>query len=117
MYSILFLCYDDFQVLDVAKAAWNRGQGIWPQMRLKQRIAAVRGLVASLKVRREEIVNALMWEIGKTTEDAASEFDRTMAFIESTIAAYIEMDDADGKWRVVSEEQQRRGQQSVIVVY
>ena len=97
-----FIYYDGYQVLEVAKGAWNRGQGIWPQMRLKQRIAAVKGLVTSLKARREEIVNALMWEIGKTTEDSASEFDRTMAFIESTITAFIEMDLADGNWRVVS---------------
>ncbi len=97
-----FINYGGNKVLGVAKGAWSRGQGVWPQMRLKQRIAAVTGLVASLKARRLEIVNALMWEIGKTSEDAASEFDRTMAFIEATIAAFIEMDRVDGNWRVVS---------------
>ena len=93
----------------MAKRAWNRGQGIWPQMRLKQRIAAVKGLVTSLRAKRQEIVNALMWEIGKTSEDAAAEFDRTMVFIEATIAAFIEMDGTDGNWRVVSKVKERKG--------
>jgi glyceraldehyde-3-phosphate dehydrogenase (NADP+) len=35
--------------------------------------------------KRTEIVDILMWEICKSTKDAAMEFDRTMIFIDATI--------------------------------
>ena len=46
-------------------------------MTANQRIAALEKVVASLKERRTEIIEVLMWEIGKNTDDAAAEFDRT----------------------------------------
>ncbi len=38
------------------------------------RIAAIEGVMHDLRARREEVVNALMWEICKTAKDAATEF-------------------------------------------
>jgi len=74
------------EVLDDAKKAWDGGAGVWPQMSLKERIAAVEAFVAILrKDHREAIVEILMWEIGKNRECAESEFDRTMIFVEKTI--------------------------------
>jgi glyceraldehyde-3-phosphate dehydrogenase (NADP+) len=93
---------DVSEVLKSAKAAWNNGRGVWPQMTANERIAAMERVVASLKQRRTEIVDVLMWEIGKTTDDAAAEFDRTMTFIDATIAAFRAMDASDGAWKVVS---------------
>lgn len=73
-------------VLGDAKKAWDGGAGVWPQMSIKERIAAVEALVATLrKDHREAIVEILMWEIGKNRSDAESEFDRTMIFIEKAI--------------------------------
>jgi glyceraldehyde-3-phosphate dehydrogenase (NADP+) len=85
-------------VIEGAKKAWNNGQGEWPQMTLDQRIMAIQKVVNSLKARRDEIVNVLMWEICKTLDDARAEFDRTMTFIESTIAAIRDMEAKEGDW-------------------
>lgn len=67
-------------VLDAAKLAWNGGSGTWPQMPLSERVASIDKFLIELKKQRENIVNLLMWEIGKNYEDAASEFDRTVQF-------------------------------------
>ena len=94
---------DDLQpILTSAKTAWNHGQGEWPQMSANDRIKALERVVVGLKERRDEIVNVLMWEICKSADDAAAEFDRTMTFIEATIAAFREMDEKEGGWRTVS---------------
>lgn len=65
---------DAEQAVESAKKAWNNGQGIWPQMSLDERILAIQKVVESLKERREEIANTLMWEIAKTVDDAYAEF-------------------------------------------
>lgn len=66
------------EALKAAERAWDGGQGEWPQMSLGERIRAIERVVASLKTRRAEIVDVLMWEIAKSAKDAAAEFDRTM---------------------------------------
>jgi len=73
--------------LDAAAAAWDRGQGPWPQRKLADRIAAVERFVVLLRAERAAIVEALTWEICKTSADAAKEFDRTMGFVAATVAA------------------------------
>lgn len=93
---------DAVRAVDAAKTAWDTGRGEWPQMSLKSRIEAIGRLVTSLKSRRDEIVNVLMWEICKTSADAAAEFDRTVLFIEATIAAIREADEKDGGYKLVS---------------
>ena len=52
--------------------------------------------------KRQEIINALIWEICKTVDDATSEFDRTILFIEATISAYREMNKSGNIVRNVS---------------
>lgn len=75
------------KVLDAAVAAWDGGNGEWPQMTLEARCGAVERLVAKLAERRAEIIKVLMWEICKNSSDAAKEFDRTMEYIDLTIKA------------------------------
>lgn len=70
--------------LESATKAWNGGSGPWPQMSLSQRIAAVQSFLSELQHKREEIVEVLMWEIGKNRVDAESEFDRTVEFAKQT---------------------------------
>ena len=41
---------------------------------------------------RDEIVNWLMWEIGKPYEESCNEFDRTIEYINDTISNLREMD-------------------------
>ena len=69
------------EAASAAAAAWDKGQGTWPQMSLSGRIRAIESFVDALREKRTQMVNLLMWEIGKTSSDAAKEFDRTMDFI------------------------------------
>jgi glyceraldehyde-3-phosphate dehydrogenase (NADP+) len=85
-----------------AKAAWSSGMGEWPQKSAAQRIAALEKVVASLKEKRQEIINVLQWEICKTTADATAEFDRTMLFVDATIKAFKESSEASGTFLTVS---------------
>lgn len=68
-------------VLVDAERAWAGGGGTWPQMSLRERLAAIESLLDDLESnQREQMVEVLMWEIGKNRVDAESEFDRTIAF-------------------------------------
>ena len=93
---------DAVKAVEAAAAAWNRGQGEWPQMPLAQRIERIQAVVEALKQRRDEIVNVLMWEICKNQPDAAAEFDRTMEFIAKTIETLRSLDEEGAGWRLVS---------------
>jgi glyceraldehyde-3-phosphate dehydrogenase (NADP+) len=90
-----------------AKSAWNTGRGIWPQSTMEARITAVQNFVLQLKSIRGDIVSILMWEICKNTADAAAEFDRTMLFVEATIAAIRSVDATQGGYTTVSGVQAR----------
>eukprot|EP01031_Cornospumella_fuschlensis_P028437 gene28437-34330_t len=90
------------RVAAAARAAWNGGQGIWPQMTMHDRIDAIQRLVVALKGHREEIINTLMWEICKTLQDATAEFDRTINYIDSTIQAIINLEKEEGGYTEVS---------------
>jgi len=76
---------DALEAVKSAAAAWDRGQGEWPRMSIAARIAAIERLVEELKKQRSAIVESLIWEIAKTSSDAAKEFDRTMDFIAAAI--------------------------------
>ncbi|GMH96624.1 hypothetical protein TrST_g9378 [Triparma strigata] len=65
--------------------AWDNGMGTWPQMSLSSRIASIEKIVDKLLSKRTEMIDALMLEIGKNHIDAASEIDRTITFIRSSI--------------------------------
>jgi len=52
---------------------------------LKNRINAIETLLEELMHKRSEIVEILMWEIGKNQPDAESEFDRTISFARQLI--------------------------------
>ena len=59
--------------VESAAKAWNNGQGEWPQMKLEDRISAIKNVMEAIQARREEIANVLMWEIAKTVDDALLE--------------------------------------------
>ena len=77
---------DAIQAVEAAAAAWDKGQGEWPQLSLAKRIAAVEKFLEELQKVRAPMVDALVWEIAKSTKDAASEFDRTILFTKAAIA-------------------------------
>tara|TARA_R110000868_G_scaffold36074_2_gene128414 strand:+ start:6452 stop:8038 length:1587 start_codon:yes stop_codon:yes gene_type:complete len=80
------------EALDAALAAYDKGKGIWPTMRVKERIDCMEIFVKKMQTKREEIVKLLMWEIGKSLPDSQKEFDRTVEYINDTIEDYKQLD-------------------------
>jgi glyceraldehyde-3-phosphate dehydrogenase (NADP+) len=79
------------EVADSARAAFNNGQGLWPTMKVVDRIKCMENFVVKMKETRTEVVKLLMWEIGKTLGDSEKEFDRTVEYINDTIQSYKEL--------------------------
>ncbi len=77
--------------LDAACRAYGEGQGVWPTMHVRDRIQCMEIFVGKMKVKREEVVKLLMWEIGKSLPDSQKEFDRTVEYIEDTIEDYKQL--------------------------
>ena len=73
------------EALDAASLAYKKGQGLWPTMKVVDRIACMEKFVTQMKTKREEIVKLLMWEIGKNLPDSEKEFDRTVEYIYDNI--------------------------------
>ena len=80
------------KALDAAHQAFNYGQGVWPTMKVYERIQCMESFVEKMKTKREEIVKLLMWEIGKNLNDSRKEFDRTVEYIKDTIFEYKRID-------------------------
>ena len=84
--------------LDAAVSAYNKGQGLWPTMKVVDRIACMEKFVEQMKTKRAEVVKLLMWEIGKNLPDSEKEFDRTVEYIYDTIEDYKQMDRDSAKF-------------------
>ena len=76
------------EALNSATSAYDNGKGLWPTMKVADRIACMEVFVEQMKTKREEVVKLLMWEIGKNLPDSEKEFDRTVDYIYDTIEAY-----------------------------
>ena len=83
------------KALDSAHKAFNYGQGLWPTMKVYERINCMENFVDRMILKRDEIVKLLMWEIGKNLNDSIKEFDRTVEYIKDTIEEY-KIIDRDG---------------------
>jgi glyceraldehyde-3-phosphate dehydrogenase (NADP+) len=91
---------DSLEALDAAVNAYDHGKGIWPAMTVSQRIAAVQKFTMLMKEKREEVVNMLMWEIGKSLQDSRKEFDRTVEYINDTIEALKDLDRSSSRFKI-----------------
>ena len=80
------------EVVKSAVAAYDNGQGLWPTMKVSDRIKCMENFVTQMKATRSEVVKYLMWEIGKSLGDSEKEFDRTVEYIYDTIEDYKELD-------------------------
>jgi glyceraldehyde-3-phosphate dehydrogenase (NADP+) len=78
--------------LESACVAYDKGRGEWPTMKVEERISCIENFTEMMLETREEVVNWLMWEIGKPYEESCNEFDRTIEYIEDTISNLREMD-------------------------
>jgi glyceraldehyde-3-phosphate dehydrogenase (NADP+) len=83
---------ESLEALDAAVKAYDLGHGVWPTMSVTERITHVENFLEAMKKKRTEVVNLLMWEIGKTQKDSEKEFDRTCDYIVDTIKAYKDLD-------------------------
>jgi len=73
------------ECLESSDKAYNNGFGEWPMFSVEKRIFHVEHFVGEMIKLRSEVVNLLMWEIGKSEKDAEKEFDRTIKYIYDTI--------------------------------
>lgn len=87
------------EALDSACNAYDKGQGLWPTMKVVDRIACMETFVKQMKTKRSEVVNLLMWEIGKNLPDSQKEFDRTVDYINDTIEEYKKLDRDNAKFQ------------------
>lgn len=83
---------EGLEAVNAADAAYNNGQGLWPTMKVSDRIKCMSNFVTQMKATRSEVVKFLMWEIGKSLGDSEKEFDRTVEYIYDTIEDYKLLD-------------------------
>lgn len=78
--------------LDAAANAYNHGRGKWPTMSVEQRISCMEQFIFRMNEQKDLVVKILMWEIGKSWQDADKEFTRTVEYIRDTIDAMKDLD-------------------------
>ncbi|MBX7202777.1 MAG: NADP-dependent glyceraldehyde-3-phosphate dehydrogenase [Bacteroidia bacterium] len=88
---------DVSEVLIKAQKAYGLGQGLWPTMRLGERLGCVQAFLEKMQEKKQLIVSLLMWEIGKNRVESEAEFDRTVEYIHDTIDAVKQLDRDSGK--------------------
>ncbi|HEX5392855.1 MAG TPA: NADP-dependent glyceraldehyde-3-phosphate dehydrogenase [Rhodocyclaceae bacterium] len=87
--------------ISAAGEAWANGRGLWPTLSVAERIACVQNFTNQLLARRREIVNLLMWEIGKSLADSQKEFDRTIEYIRATVEELKRLDNSNSRFEIV----------------
>lgn len=100
--SPLLTSKESLEALTAAREAYNKGQGFWPTLKVKERIQYMEVFVTEMLKQRDEVVKLLMWEIGKTLADAAKEFDRTVDYIKDTVNSLKELDRRSSKFEIES---------------
>lgn len=83
---------ESLSALESAVNAYGNGRGLWPSLSVGKRVEYTEKFVAEMLKARTDVVNLLMWEIGKTEKDAAKEFDRTVDYIRATVDALKSLD-------------------------
>ena len=83
---------ESLQALDAAVAAYDHGRGVWPTMSVGERIHHMEQFVFRMIEQKDRVVRLLMWEVGKSLKDSAREFDRTVTYINETLAALKDLD-------------------------
>jgi glyceraldehyde-3-phosphate dehydrogenase (NADP+) len=87
--------------LAAAVAAYDKGRGLWPTMSAAERIACMEDFTRRMIAMRTEVVELLMWEIGKSLADSQKEFDRTVEYIRATIEALKAQDNENSRFLIV----------------
>jgi len=87
--------------LAAAVNAYDHGRGAWPNLSVAERIACVGDFTNQIVARRREIVNLIMWEIGKSLADSQKEFDRTIDYIRATVEELKRLDNSNSRFEIV----------------
>jgi glyceraldehyde-3-phosphate dehydrogenase (NADP+) len=88
------------EALHAATIAYDSGRGQWVKMSVNQRISHVEKFIDRMRQKRNDIVNLLMWEIGKSLKDSEKEFDRTIDYLIDTIDAMKDMDRTASRFEI-----------------
>jgi glyceraldehyde-3-phosphate dehydrogenase (NADP+) len=91
---------ESLAALHAAVAAYDNGRGAWPTMSVGGRISHTEEFLRRMKETKKEIVNLLMWEIGKPLQDSEKEFDRTVEYIVKTIDALKDLDRISSRFTI-----------------
>ncbi len=89
------------EALEAAVAAYDEGRGHWPTMMVAERIGCLQDFTNQMISRRQEVVDLIVWEIGKPRADSEKEFDRTVDYIRATITALKELDNSNSRFTIV----------------
>lgn len=86
--------------LNAALKAYDNGRGEWPTMSLSERIDCMENFLKKMLEKKTEIVNLLMYEIGKSLADSIKEFDRTIEYIYDTIDCLKDIDRNSSRFKI-----------------
>ena len=89
-----------FQALDAAVAAYDHGRGLWPTLSVAERIDHLERFVFRMIEEKDRVVRFLMWEVGKSLQDSEKEFDRTIKYINDTLAALKDLDRISSRFTI-----------------
>jgi len=84
--------------LNSALKAFNNGRGAWPSMMIERRLDFLIDFFERFKAKKREIVELLMWEIGKPLKEAEKEFNRTIQNIDDTFNELKKLDRDDSEF-------------------
>jgi glyceraldehyde-3-phosphate dehydrogenase (NADP+) len=88
------------QSLDAAVAAYDHGRGLWPTFSVAERIDHTERFVFRMIEAKNRVVRFLMWEVGKSLQDSEKEFDRTIKYINDTLAALKDLDRISSRFTI-----------------
>ncbi len=91
---------ETLQALDAAVTAYDHGRGFWPTLSIAERIHHTEQFVFRMIEQKEQVVKLLMWEVGKSIQDATKEFDRTIVYINDTMAALKDLDRSSSRFSI-----------------
>ncbi|SDF16577.1 glyceraldehyde-3-phosphate dehydrogenase (NADP+) [Desulfovibrio legallii] len=89
---------ESLEAVAAVERAWDNGRGVWPTMRVEDRIAHVEDFARRMIAVREQVVRLMVWEICKPLEDCRAEFDRTTAYLRATVDALKDLDRASSRF-------------------
>jgi glyceraldehyde-3-phosphate dehydrogenase (NADP+) len=88
------------QALDAAVAAYDHGRGLWPTLSVAERIDHMERFVFQMIEAKDRVVRFLMWEVGKSLQDSEKEFNRTIKYINDTLAALKDLDRISSRFTI-----------------